>query len=148
MKTKVYSLTVVAALLFLTATHARSEQASLFDRLGGTAGIDAVVDDLIEECMADDRIDDLFTATAADPKRLAKFKLHLVDQICEAAGGPCEYRGKHMEAAHRDMLITNEQFDAMVEDLVKAMDENKVAKPEQNELLAILGPMKKDIVGK
>ena len=69
-------------------------QKSLYERLGGKAAIVAVVDDFVANCAADTRINTFFTTTAADKNRLAAFKNKLVDQICEAAGGPCSTPGK------------------------------------------------------
>ena len=76
---------------------------TLYKSLGGKKAITAVVDDFVGRVAADDRINGFFKATAADPARLAKFKKNLVDQICEAAGGPCKYKGKDMKTAHAGM---------------------------------------------
>ncbi|HLL20702.1 MAG TPA: group 1 truncated hemoglobin [Kofleriaceae bacterium] len=113
----------------------------LYDRLGGKDGITAVVEKLVENIAADARINAQFAN--ADTKNL---KTKLVDQICEASGGPCKYTGKNMKEAHVGMKITEGDFNALVEDLVKAMDTIGVPKPEQDELLGALGGMKGDIV--
>jgi hemoglobin len=123
-------------------------QQSLYERLGGKAAIVAVVDDFVANCAADVRINTFFTATAADKKRLAAFKDKLVDQICEAAGGPCKYTGKDMKTAHAGMGITNADFNALVEDLTKSLNKFKVGKAEQDQLLGVLGPMRPLIVEK
>ncbi|HEX3203417.1 MAG TPA: hypothetical protein VHQ67_01615 [Nitrospiraceae bacterium] len=44
------------------------------------------------------------------------------------------------------MGITTGDFNALVQDLVAALDAFKVPENEKTELLGILGPMKKDIV--
>jgi hemoglobin len=121
---------------------------SLYDRLGGKAAIVAVVDDFVANCAADKRINTFFAATAADKNRLAAFKNKLVDQICEAAGGPCKYTGKDMKAAHAGMSISNSDFNALVEDLTKSLATFKVGKAEQDQLLGVLGPMRALIVEK
>ena len=99
---------------------ARSDVAAaddaLYKSLGGKKAITAVVDDFVGRVAADNRINSFFKATAADPKRLAKFKKNLVDQICEAAGGPCKYKGKDMKTAHAGMGISGADFDALVQD--------------------------------
>lgn len=118
----------------------------LYDRLGGITAIQGVVDEFVKNCARDARIKAFFTATAADPKRLLAFKNRLTDQICEAAGGPCTYTGKSMKEAHKNMHISDDHFDALVEDLVKALDHFKVGEIEKNELLAKLAPMRADIV--
>ena len=107
-----------------------------------------MVDDFVANCAADARINKFFTATAADKNRLAAFKNKLVDQICEAAGGPCKYTGRDMKTAHAGMGIGNADFNALVEDLTKSLNKFKVAKPEQDQLLGVLGPMRPQIVEK
>src|SRR5450755_4642846 len=46
-----------------------------------------------------------------------------------------------------DNRINDAQFNALVEDLVKALDKFKVPEKEKGELLGVLGPMKPSIVG-
>jgi truncated hemoglobin YjbI len=120
---------------------------TLYSRLGGKKAITAVVNEFVNNCATDTRINKFFADTAKDPKRLAKFKTNLVNQICAASGGPCKYTGKDMKTAHKGMGITDADFNALVEDLVKALDKFKVGATEKNELLGALGPMKGDIVG-
>ena len=117
-------------------------QKSLYDRLGGTPAITAVVDDFVGNVAADNRINGFFAR--ADIPRLKKL---LVEQICQATGGPCTYTGRSMQAAHKGMNITDAQFNALVEDLKKTLDKFKVPEKEQGDLLAVLGPMKPQIVG-
>ena len=136
------------ALLTLTVTSNAWAQAtkSLYDRLGGKTAIVAVIDEFVANCAADARINKFFAATAADKNRLATFKNNLVDQVCEAAGGPCKYQGKDMKSAHAGLGISNADFNALVEDLTKALDKFKVGKTEQDQLLGVLGPMRPQIV--
>jgi hemoglobin len=114
---------------------------SLYERLGAKPAITAVVDDFVGRVAADTRINGKFAN--ADIPRL---KQMLVDQICQASGGPCTYTGRDMKTAHAGMQITGDQFDALVQDLVAALDKFKVGKQEKGELLSVLGPMKRDIV--
>jgi hemoglobin len=114
---------------------------SLYDRLGGKDAITAVVDQFVTNVAGDARINEFFKN--ADAKGL---KAKLVDQICEASGGPCKYTGKNMKDAHAGMGVKSEHFDALVEDLVKALDQFKVGDQEKKDLLGALGPMKSDIV--
>ena len=116
---------------------------SLYDRLGGKPAIQAVVDDFIGNVAADARINKRF-ANANVPR----LKTMLVDQICEASGGPCKYTGASMLDAHRGMNISDAEFTALVEDLVKSLDKFKVPSQEKTELLTALGGMKGQIVGK
>lgn len=121
---------------------------SLYARLGGKESITAVVNDFVNSAATDKRIAVFFKATVADKKRVVRLKSLLVDQICEATGGPCKYTGKQMKDAHKGMGVKEAHFNAMVEDLVAVLDKYKVGAREKDELLAALGGMKKDIVTK
>ena len=125
-----------------------AKEKSLYDRLGGKKAITAVVDEFVGRVAADNRINHFFAATASNPAQLASFKGKLVDQICEAAGGPCKYTGKDMKTAHQGMGISTADFNALVEDLVGALDKFKVGKAEKDQLLGVLGPMQGAIVEK
>jgi len=114
---------------------------TLYERLGGLDAITAVVEDFRDRVAADDRINLKFART--DLGRLRKM---LIDQVCEATGGPCLYNGRGMKEAHASMKVTTGEFNALVEDLVATLNKFKVPSGEQNELLAILGPLKGEIV--
>jgi len=122
--------------------------ASLYDRLGGTTAIATVVDGFVANVAGDARINKFFTRVASDTTAMRQFKQKLVDQICQGSGGPCTYTGLDMKTAHQNMGLTNADFDALVEDLVKALDAAGVQQKEKDDLLAILGPMRTDIVTK
>jgi hemoglobin len=117
------------------------EKKSLDDRLGGKPTITAAVDDFIGNVAGDTRINKRF-ATADTPR----LKTMLVNQICEASGGPCKYTGASMKDSHKGMKITEAEFNALVEDLVKSLDKFKVPAQEKGELLTARGGMKGDIV--
>jgi hemoglobin len=141
---------MAAALVLMTFStlSVAKDAKTLYDNLGKKKGITAVVDDFVGRCAADSRISSFFKPDVADPKRLAKFKMNLVNQICQAAGGPCKYTGKSMKDAHAGMGISSADFNALVEDLVASLDKFKVAEADKNTLLGVLGPMKSDIVEK
>ena len=121
---------------------------SLYDRLGGTAAIATVVDGFVANVAGDARINKFFARVAGDTAAMRAFKGKLVDQICQGSGGPCTYAGRDMKTTHQGMGLTGAHFDALVEDLVKALDAAGVAATDKNALLAVLGPMKADIVTK
>ncbi|MDZ4854385.1 MAG: group 1 truncated hemoglobin [Nitrospirota bacterium] len=116
---------------------------SLYDRLGGKPAITAVVDDFVGRVAADNRINGKFANTD-----IPRFKMLLMEQICQASGGPCTYTGRSMKATHAGMGVSSSDFDALVGDLVATLDKFKVPEREKNELLGALGPMKGDIVEK
>jgi hemoglobin len=120
---------------------AEKATASLYDRLGGKPAITAVIDEFVGNVADDQRINGRFATTD-----IPKLKGHLVDQVCEATGGPCTYTGRDMKTTHAGMRISNAEFTAMVEDLVAALDTFKVPQAEQKELLGLLGSMKSEIV--
>jgi hemoglobin len=99
------------------------------------------VDDFIGNVAADTRINQRFAGA-----NIPRLKGLLVDQICEASGGPCQYTGRSMKASHAGMKITETEFNALVQDLVKSLDKFKVGAQEKQELLTALGGMKADIV--
>jgi hemoglobin len=115
--------------------------ASLYERLGGLDAIRAVVDSFVARCAGDDRINRKF-----ERSDIPRLKHMLVDQVCEATGGPCTYTGRAMRETHDGMGVTAGEFDALVEDLVATLDEFDVPKAEQEELLSLLGPMRDEIV--
>jgi hemoglobin len=118
-------------------------QKSLYERLGGKAAIKKVVHQFVRNVGADKRINARFAKT-----NIPKLEATLVAQVCEATGGPCKYKGKSMVVVHKGMKITEEEWDATVEDLTKALDKYKVGDREKGELLGALGGMKGDIVGR
>lgn len=118
-------------------------QDTLFADLGGQAGIDRIVDASVENYLADDRIKAIFDESNMDRVR-AQFKV----QFCQIAGGPCQYTGHSMEEAHRGLKLTNADFNAVVEDLQKAMDKAGIPFATQNRFLARLAPMQRHVVTK
>jgi hemoglobin len=126
-----------------SAMETKTAEPPLYDRLGGKTAITAVVDDFVGRVAADTRINGKF-ANANIPR----LKMMLVDQICQASGGPCTYTGRDMKTTHAGMGVTGAEFDALVGDLVATLNKFKVPEREKNELLGALGPMKKDIVEK
>ncbi len=125
-----------------------TDPSSLYTRLGGVDAIAAVTDQFLANVVGDSRINGRFAATVSNEARTTLLRNNLIDQICAGSGGPCQYKGKTMLAAHQGMAITSAEFNALVEDLVASLNQFNVPAKEQNELLAILGPMSSDIVGK
>jgi len=114
---------------------------TLYDRLGGKGAITAVVDTFVAHVAADNRINKKFAKS-----NIPRVKSEIVDQVCAATGGPCTYTGRSMKEAHRNMKVTEGEFNALVDDLTTALDDYKVPTAEKEELLGKLATMKADIV--
>ena len=136
-------IAVAAAVIVGSVGSASAQMAkrSLYDRLGGYGAISAVVDDFVGNVAADKRINKFF-ANANVPR----LKARLVEQSCQASGGPCYYTGGDMKSVHAGMGIRNRDFNALVQDLGKSLNKFKVPKAEQKEIASVLLPMRKDIV--
>lgn len=141
MMRKLKVITVAVCLLAFLMGNALAQDKSLFERLGGKDAIKAVVDEFVSIAAADARINKKFGKTDID-----RLKFELVEQVCAATGGPCKYKGLDMKEAHKKMGVTEGEFNALVEDLVKALDKFNVGAREKNELLGALGQMKSEIV--
>ena len=122
--------------------HSVRPEGALYHALGGTEGITHVVDVFLQRINGDARINTLFHNVDHDDLRRL-----VIEQLCAATGGPCRYTGRSMEEAHSGLNLTDADFKAFVDDLVAAMNQLKVAKPNQKKLLALLAPMKPQIVG-
>jgi hemoglobin len=136
---------VVGVMTLVACASMREPEPSLYKRLGGREGIKLVVDDFVAIVAADPRTSARFKDLK--PADVERVKTNAADQVCEASGGPCSYLGKDMKTAHKGLNLTEAEWNATVEDLVQALDKNKVPAREKSELLGLLAPMKKDIVG-
>jgi hemoglobin len=135
------TLFVFFAACLATQLSMASSPSSLYARMGGTSVITAVVSDLIDESASDPHLKRSF-----DKVNLARLKSLLVEQICALAGGGCRYSGDSMHDVHAGLGITQAEFYGMVDVLKGTMSRHGIALRERNELLAILAPMKRDVV--
>lgn len=117
---------------------------SLYKRLGGYDAIAAVIDDFVPRLAKDPQLGKFFAGHSMDSKK--RLRQHVVDQICEATGGPCVYTGRPLKVAHSGLGITESDWQVAVGHLVTTLDKFSVPKQEQSELLAILTSVKPDIV--
>jgi hemoglobin len=113
----------------------------LYHDLGGQPGLEALVDRLLERIADDPRIVKRFADTD-----IPHFRRELIDQLCQISGGPCTYSGDTMEQAHAGMNLTHGDFNALVEDLIGAMEGQRLSLPTQNRLLSRLAPMYPEVV--
>lgn len=135
----------LAAFAVAGIVHAQAVAAddSVFQEFGGKPGISKVIDDFLGIWQDDARISGALKD--ADVERLGSL---LKEQFTQLTGGPAVYSGKDMKSAHQAMGLHNADFNALAEDLQKAMDRNSVPVRAQNKLLAKLAPMEKQIVTK
>jgi hemoglobin len=118
-----------------------STSPALYQAFGEKAGLVKLMDDFVPRLQADPRL-----AEAFKNANVVNLKSQLVNQICQVSGGPCEYKGPDMKVAHSNMDITKTDFNALVEVLQKSMDAQGIAFSSQNQLLAKLAPMHRDVI--
>ena len=134
---------IALALAFVFAGTAAQADDTLYQDMGGADALKKIAVDTADNFIADPRIKATFDNTNMD-----RFKILLGEQFCSVAGGPCQYTGRNMYDTHKGLHLTNMDFNAVVEDLQKAMDKNGVPFATQNRFLARLAPMQHDIVTK
>jgi hemoglobin len=121
--------------------------ATLYERLGGVYSIAAVVDDFIDRVMTDPRLNANPRVDEAHHRvSRAGFKYLVTEMVCWAAGGPQKYSGRSMLESHAQLGITEEEWQAFLDDLRTCLGKFGVPPAEQAELFAIVDSTKKDIV--
>lgn len=116
---------------------------SLFEKIGGEAAVDAAVDLFYKKVLADDRISHYFDTVDMDLQR-QKQKAFLT----VAFGGPNNYSGKDMRAAHAHLEGLNEtHFDAVMENLGATLTELGVPDELIQQAAAIALSTKADVLG-
>ena len=116
---------------------------AVFKAFHGKEGIARISNAVVDRGAADPRIAEIFKS-----QDLVRLKRTLAEQICYVLDGPCEYTGRDMTTAHKDLGVQNADFNALVEDLQWAMDREGVPFRAQNKLLAKLAPMQRTVVQK
>src|SRR4051794_23779994 len=121
--------------------------ASLYERLGGVYNVATVVDDFIDRIMVDPRLN-MNPAVDEAHHRVppAGFKYLVTEMVCWAAGGPQQYSGRSMPDSHRHLHITEQEWDAFLDDLHQTLEKFGVPAQEERELRAIVQSTKEGIV--
>ena len=114
---------------------------AVFKAFHGQAGVDRVVDGLVDRSIADPRISEIFKNQDID-----RLRRTLKEQLCYLLGGGCAYTGRDMKTSHAGMGIQQTDFNALVENLQAAMDREGVPFADQNRLLAKLAPIERTTV--
>lgn len=132
---------LLAACLLLLAPRPAAAEGALYRDLGELPGIERIVGDTIDRALADPRI-----AWSFDNVNHDRLKRLITQQFCHLSGGPCPVRERGMGAAHRHLLLREAHFNALVEALQDSMDAAGTPFRVQLRLLALLAPMKREIV--
>lgn len=133
-----------SALLSAGAALAQSAPApndQLYKAFGEKSGLVALMNDFMVRLLADPRTEPHFK-----PANQQRVKEQLVDQFCALGGGPCVYKGADMKSSHSNLDIKKSDFNALVEVLQLSMDAKGIPFRKQNEMLALLAPMHRDII--
>jgi hemoglobin len=125
---------------------AASSAPTLYKRLGGYDAIAAVSDDFIGRLASDKQLSRFLVGLSVDSQK--RLRQLVVDQLCEATGGPCIYIGRSMKTVHAGLNITENDWDLTVKHLVATLDKFKVPEKEKNEFLTLASSLKPDIVQK
>ncbi|MDE3271522.1 group I truncated hemoglobin [Pseudoalteromonas sp. G4] len=127
--------------LLLTGCAHLSQNQTLYQQLDGQQGIENIVDSFIKRIAQDKQVFHYFAKAS-----VSHFRAGFITHLCDAADGPCEYKGDNMVDIHTGMNINEADFNRIVELLVKAMEDNNVSYPVQNRVLAKLAPHRADII--
>jgi len=136
--TKIIGLTVVLA---FTSACNETSQTSLYDRIGGEKGARAITENIWNNHSKNPIVNNRFANS--DPEYV---KQKVYEIVVASTGGPVEYTGKSMTDAHIAMNINDMEFNAVVDDVLKAFEMNNVGKKERDEVLAILWSVKDQVV--
>ncbi len=115
---------------------------TLYDRLGGADGIAQLVDDAVEAHLNNPIIKTRFENT----KDIEHAKKMSVEFFCAGSGGPETYSGRDMLSTHRGMNISEQEFIAVVDDILEAMDKNQLVDDVKTDVLSILYSLKSEII--
>lgn len=116
---------------------------SLFDRLGGEAAITAAVDLFYQKVLADRRISQFFANVDMRSQALKQRAFMTL-----AFGGPGNYSGKHMRAAHAGLQLTDSHFDAVAEHLGATLRELGVSAATIGEVMATVETTRADVLNR
>ena len=119
---------------------------SLYARLGESSGIRTLVDSIVARHLKNPTISKRYEPLAGDPERLEVVTGHLCDFLEAGTGGPATYQGKSMVETHRGMNISGEEYLAVLDDIVGAMQECEVDEATQKDILYIAYSLKPEIV--
>lgn len=118
----------------------------LFERLGGTAGISRIVDDVVEAHMNNPYISARFLPYKEQPEKLKVIKQHTVDFFSAGSGGPVIYKGRDMPTTHKGMNINPAEYMHVVDDIMQVLQKHTIDEQSQKDVLHILWSLKGMII--
>ena len=121
---------------------------TLFERLGGKAGISILVENTVDAHMKNPGINARFLPYLQRPEYLAKLKKHTLDFFVAGSGGPAEYSGRDMVTTHTGMNISPAEYMYVIDDIFAAMDKQSLSQETKKDVLAILWSLKEMIISK
>ncbi|MEK6476487.1 group 1 truncated hemoglobin [Catalinimonas sp. 4WD22] len=121
-------------------------QKSLYERLGGREGITALADDIVDAHMRNPQIQARYLPLKDDPENLEKIKGHLVDFVCAGSGGNEQYTGRDMITTHKGMNVSEAEYMAATDDIMKTLDKHNIDEESKKDMLAIVYSLKDEIV--
>jgi hemoglobin len=119
---------------------------SLFERLGGSSGIEALVEEIVALHMENPIIRTRFRPYLETPDKLSMTKKHLCAFLEAGSGGKAQYTGRSMQAAHRGMNISEAEYMAALDDILAGLRKRSVDEQTQKDVLAIAYSLKGDIL--
>lgn len=129
------------------AAQADQEQKTLYERLGGLQPISVVVSDFLDVLVPDPELNENPAIDAARKRVPTEYlKYHVTAMVCQATGGPCEYKGRAMAESHAHLHISEREWDRMLELFKGVLEDHNVPERETQELVAIVESTKGDIV--
>lgn len=122
------------------------ETKPLFERLGGSAGIEKIVDEVAKRHLENPTIRARFLPYLEPPEKLQQLKQHLARFLELGSGGPQRYSGRDMKSAHRGMNISPGEYMAALDDILGSLERVGIDQRSRNDVLAIAWSLKDEIV--
>lgn len=132
----------------LSAQTPNTETKSLFERLGGKAGITAIVDDVIQAHMNNPAINARFKPYKDQPERFAEIRQHTIEFFSAGSGGSVEYKGNDMTTTHQGMNISAAEYMYVIDDIMGVLKKHNIDYESQKDVLGILWSLKDTIISK
>jgi hemoglobin len=134
--------TALAFVFSLLLGCANTGNRTLYEEMGGQQTMVQLADHFVLEIAYDNRVLPRFADSNVE-----RFREKITEHFCWIADGPCEYSGDSMIRVHAGMDISSAEFNAVVENLIAAMDKTGIAISAQNQLLERLALLRPEIMG-